>query len=248
MKKITLQKKDGTIFVSLNRPEKRNALDPELIQELLSTFEQINSRSSVQLVVLSGEGSVFCAGADLKWLSDERLFNKTALNQLFSLLKLMSECKVPVLAVVHGYAVGGGIGLLSVCDVVIAEENTKFCFSETRLGLVPSIISPFIIKKTGVSQVKPYMLSALFFSAREAKELGLVNFIGNQSDCDQFLNKWINNFKTLDLYALTQTKKLLKDISDLSIDEAQKQCVELIANVRKRDSVKQRIKKLFQKK
>ena len=248
MKKITLQKKDGTIFVSLNRPEKRNALDPELIQELLSAFEQINSRSSVQLVVLSGEGSVFCAGADLKWLSDEKLFNKTALNQLFSLLKLMSECKVPVLAVVHGHAVGGGIGLLSVCDVVIAEENTKFCFSETRLGLVPSIISPFIIKKTGISQVKPYMLSALFFSAREAKELGLVNFIGNQSDCDQFLNKWINNFKTLDLYALTQTKKLLKNISGLSIDEVQEQCVELIANIRKRDSVKQRIKKLFQKK
>ena len=132
--------------------------------------------------------------------------------------------------------------------LLLQKKIQNFVFQKPRLGLVPSIISPFIIKKTGVSQVKPYMLSALFFSAREAKELGLVNFIGNQSDCDQFLNKWINNFKTLDLYALTQTKKLLKDISGLSIDEVQEQCVELIANIRKRDSVKQRIKKLFQKK
>ena len=247
MKTITFQKKDEIVFISLNRPEKRNALNPELIQELLSTFEKVNSDSSVQLIVLSGEGSVFCAGADLKWLSDEKLFNKTALNQLFSLLKFISDCKVPVLGVVHGHAVGGGIGLLSVCDIVIAEKNTKFCFSETRLGLVPSIISPFIIRKTGVSRVKPYMLSALFFSTSEAQELGLVHFIGSQTECDQYLNGLIDNFKTLDLSALIQTKKLLKDIDAVPIDETQEQCVNLIADIRKRDSVKQRINKLFKK-
>ena len=186
-------------------------------------------------------------GQILKWLSDEKLFNKTALNQLFSLLKLVSDCKVPVLGVAHGHAVGGGIGLLSVCDIVIAEANTRFCFSETRLGLVPSIISPFIIRKTGVSQVKPYMLNALFFSAREAQKLGLVHFMGSQAECDQYLNELIDNFKTLDLYALIQTKKLLKDMDTIPIDENQRHCVDLIADIRKRDSVKQRIKKLFQK-
>ncbi len=247
MKTITFQKTDETVFISLNRPEKRNALNPELIQELLSVFEKVNSDSSVQLVVLSGKGSVFCAGADLKWLSDEKLFNKTVLNQLFSLLKLINDCKVPVLGVVHGHVVGGGIGLLSVCDIVIAEVNTKFCFSETRLGLVPSIISPFIIRKTGISHVKPYMLSALSFSAREAQKLGLVHFIGSQKDCDQYLNKLKDNFKTLDLYALIQTKELLKNVDTIPIDETQKRCVDLIADIRKRDSVKQRIKKLFQK-
>jgi len=247
LKTITFQKKDKTIFISLNRPEKRNALNPELIQDLLSAFEQVNSDSSGQLVVLSGKGSVFCAGADLRWLSDEKLFNKPALHQLFSLLKLISDCKLPVVAVVHGHAVGGGIGLLSVCDMVIAEENTGFCFSETRLGLVPSIISPFIIRKTGGDRVKPYMLSALFFSTSEAQKLGLVHFTGNQVKCDQYLNKLVNNFKSLDPYALIQTKKLLRDIDALPIDKVQEQCVDLIAAIRKRDSVKQRIKKLFQK-
>ena len=247
LKTITFQKKNETIFITLNRPEKRNALNPELIQNLLFAFDKVNSDSSIQTIVLSGKGPVFCAGADLQWLSDEKLFNKTALNQLFSLLKLINDCKVPVLGMAHGHAVGGGIGLLSVCDIVVAEENTKFCFSETRLGLVPSIISPFIIKKTGMSKVKPYMLNALSFSTKEAKELGLVHFIGEQSDCDQYLNKLIDNFKTLDLYALIQTKNLLKDIDTIPIDKTQKQSVKLIADIRKRDSVKQRIKKLFQK-
>ena len=247
MKTITFQKTDETVFISLNRPEKRNALNPELIHDLLSAFNEVNSDQSVRSVVLSGKGPVFCAGADLKWLSNEKLFNKAALNQLFSLLKLISDCNVPVLGMVHGHAVGGGIGLLSVCDIVIAEVNTKFCFSEARLGLVPSIISPFIIRKTGVSQAKPYMLNALFFSTKEAKELGLVHFIGSQSDCDQYLNKLISNFKQLDMYALVQTKKLLKNISDLSIDKTRKQCVNLIANIRQRDSVKQRINILLKK-
>ena len=245
MRAIELQKKDEIIFISLNRPKKRNALNPDLIEDLFSVFKKTRSDSSLRAVVLSGEGPAFCAGADLKWLSNEKLFNKTALKQLFSLLKLMSDYPLPIVGMAHGYAIGGGIGLLSVCDIVIAEQNTQFRFSETQLGLVPSIISPFIIKKMGISHAKMYMLSALAFSAEEAKLGGLVHFIGSSSACDQYLKRLLDNFKKLDLQALRKTKALLNSIVDRPLQDIQSQCVDLIADMRKSSSAKKRISKLF---
>ncbi len=212
---LKIKTKEGIQCIILNRPEKRNALNPKMIGELLSFFKKQQWSSSTRVIMLSGEGKAFCSGADLKWMADESLFTSEELENLFSLFEAITLCPLPVVTLVQGFAVGGGLGLLSVSDVVIAEENTQFLFSETKLGLVPSIISPFVLKKIGLSQAKFLMLSALPFSARQAKEIGLIHFTGSQEKCDDFSEKLLKHFKELDGPAVSKTKKWLNFLGSL---------------------------------
>ncbi len=237
-------------FVTLNRPEKRNALNPPLIKELLCFFEAPGWSSDTKAVVLSGEGKAFCSGADLKWLADSSAFSVKDLKKLFSLLQAVENCPLPVIAMVQGFAVGGGLGLLSVADVVVAEDRAFFRFSETHLGLVPSVISPFVLKKTGLSWARFLMLSARVFSAREAYERGLVHFVGTRSACALFQEKLLTDLKTLDPKALTETKKWLNRLSSLSSnrltpDHLKEEALHLISESRKQPEVTKRIKKLL---
>ena len=243
---IKVKIEHNNLFLKLNRPEKRNALNPDLIGELLSFFKESKWDSSVKTIVLSGEGKAFCSGADLKWMSDESAFNSKEMENLFSLFEAILSCPLPLISLVHGFAVGGGLGLLSVSDVVIAEENTQFQFSETKLGLIPSVISPFIVRKIGLSQAQFLMLSALPFSPQKAQEIGLSHFFGSQEECDIFLQKILNNFKQLDIFAVSKTKKWLNSIYSLPLSQVKKEGVSLISEARKSPSSRKRIKILLE--
>ena len=242
---VEFQTKKEVVFVTLNRPEKRNALNPELIKTLLSFFKEKKWSSSVKAIVLSGNGKAFCSGADLKWLKQEAVFTGKELENLFSLFSTIEACPLPVVTQVHGFAVGGALGLISVSDVVLAEKNSRFYFSETRLGLVPSIISSFVLKKIGLSQAKFLMLSALPFSADKAYEIGLSHFVGDQSECDVFLKKLIGNFKELDTFAVSQTKKWLNSIYSLPTSQVKSDSIKLISDARKTNSARKRINLLL---
>ena len=242
---VNFKTEKEALFIKLNRPEKRNALNPQLIRELLSFFEKDQWDSSVRAIVLSGEGKSFCSGADLKWLADESLFTDKELENLFSLFEAIISCPLPVVTMVHGSTVGGGLGLLSVSDVVIAEEHSWFRFSETKLGLVPSVISPFVLRQMGMSRTKFLMLSALSFSAKQAQDMGLVHFVGEQSECDAFLKTLLENFKKLDSLAVSKTKKWLHSIYSLSLSQVKEGAVSLISEARKSDSARRRIKNLL---
>lgn len=242
---VNFKEEDGIAFIKLNRPDKRNALNPDMIQLLLSFFQKKEWDHSIKAVVISGEGKAFCSGADLKWLGDESLFTKQKLENLFSLLEAIDSAPVPIVALVHGFAVGGGLGLLSVSDIVISEENSQFCFSETKLGLVPSIISPFVLRKIGLSQARFLMLSALTFSSQKAKEIGLAHFMGTIEECDAFLNKLLDGFKKLDSIAVGKTKAWLNSISSLPVSSCKEEGVSIISSARKTDSAKKRIEKLL---
>ena len=242
---VQFKTENGTVFIKLNRPEKRNALNPELIGRMLSFFREEDWDPSVRVIVISGAGKTFCSGADLKWLGDESVFTVKEIENLFSLFKAIESCPLPVVALVHGFAVGGGLGLLSVVDVVIAEENSQFRFSETKLGLIPSVISPFVLRKIGLSQAKFFMLSALPFSAKQAQQIGLAHFIGGQNECDVFLKKLLANFKELDSSAVSKTKKWLNSIYSLPVSQLKKESVSLISEARKSASARERIEKLL---
>lgn len=242
---VNFKIESGVLFIKLNRPKKRNALNPQLIGELLSFFQKEQWDSSIKAVILSGEGKAFCSGADLKWLADESLFTLKELENLFSLLEVIASCPLPVVTIVHGFAVGGGLGLLSVSDVVIAEGNSWFRFSETQLGLVPSVISPFVLRKIGMSQAKFLMLSALSFSAKQAQQIGLVHFIGEKNECDVFLKKLLESFKELDSLAVSKTKKWLNSIDTLPLSQVKKEGVSLISEARKSESARERVNNLL---
>ena len=244
---LKIKTKDDVFFVSLNRPEKRNALNPPLIKALLSFFQKPGWGSSTRAIVLSGEGPAFCSGADLQAIKNPSVFSKKDLGNLFSLLQCIEASPLPVIAMAKGFAVGGGLGLLSVADIVIAEKGTVFRFSETKLGLVPSIISPFVLKKMGVSWSKFFMLSAKVFLAQEGRDKGLVHFVGTKKECAVFLKDMLNSIKGLDPLALLETKNWLNELSHqgkglVFTSDIKQKAVGLIHESRKRPTTKKRIK------
>ena len=171
--------KNGVHFVVLNRPEKHNAMSEEMIVTLADVANRLANDSEVRVVVLKGEGTSFCAGADLAWM--QKQFSATDTERrdqafaLATMLRRWYELPKPLIGQIHGSVFGGGVGLTSVCDVAIAEESTKFAFSETRLGLIPATISPYVIAKIGSEKAIPLFMSGRKFTVDAAINIGLVD-------------------------------------------------------------------------
>ncbi|AZZ38016.1 enoyl-CoA hydratase [Bdellovibrio sp. qaytius] len=204
---------DNTIkIVELNKPELKNAFNPEMISEITEIFQKLSKDKTVRAVVLKGAGTAFCAGADLNWMKSMVDFsfeqNIKDSEKLWDMFEAIALCEAPVIGLVHGAAFGGALGLIAACDYVIADEATKYCFSEVKLGLSPAVISSFILRKCADSQVRPYMLNAEIFDSHTAQRLGLVHVIKNIEDGLTEARK----FSNLGLEAIRETKKLLNNI------------------------------------
>ncbi len=173
--------KDGTAVISLNRPEKRNSLHPKLIEQLKIKFEELKLDTNVKVVILTGEGSSFCAGADLQYLNEIKEYsvidNQSDSQNLGNLFLEIYKFPKPVIAAVNGPAIAGGCGLASVCDFIVAGENSKFGYTEVKIGFIPAIVSIFLIKKIGEGRAKQLLLSGELISGKRAYEMGLVQII-----------------------------------------------------------------------
>jgi methylglutaconyl-CoA hydratase len=225
---------DGVLTVTLNRPEVRNALDDTLIAGLTQTFASIGDE--VIAVVLKGEGKSFCAGGDLAWMQrsidyteEENLADAQALGGLFLAI---DDCPCPVIGQVHGAAFGGGVGLACVCDIVVAAENTRFCFSEVKLGLSPAVISAFAIRKIGLSQARRYFLTAEVFEADEAKRIGLVHDACSIVDIEARVQHMLDSLRANGPKAVRQAKALAKQVAYLDSQAALNVSSKVIAGLR----------------
>ncbi|MBX7231201.1 MAG: enoyl-CoA hydratase/isomerase family protein [Bdellovibrionales bacterium] len=205
--------------VGLNRPERHNAFHPEMIAELTQLFLQLDKRKDLLAVVLHGFGKSFSAGGDLEWMKSMAKFsyeeNLHDARLLFDMFQAISSCSLPLIGFVHGKVLGGGMGLISVCDFVAAEEKTSFGFTEVKLGLAPAVISPFVLKKAR-PQVKDFMLTAQIFDAIIAQQLGLIQFIGNPTQCFEYLSQTLTQLWSLSPEAVRETKRLLQHLSNPS--------------------------------
>lgn len=171
----------GRATLTLNRPELHNAFDDLLIAKLSTVFTQLAADPSVRLVMLTASGKSFSAGADLSWMQRmagysyaENLSDASALAEL---LRSINELPKPTIALVQGAAFGGGVGLAAVCDLVLATPAAQFCLSEVKLGLIPAIISPYVVAAIGAHAARRYAISAERFDAERARQLGLVHEI-----------------------------------------------------------------------
>ncbi len=169
---------DGLGIITLNRPERHNAFDDITVQALTGAYKQMEQSPVVKIILLKSSGKSFSAGADLEWMrrmakysTDENLRDAGSLHEL---MHTIYYCQKPTIAMVQGNVYGGGIGLVACSNIVIASNNAQFCFSEVKLGLIPAVISPFVINAIGQRQARSYFLSAQTFDAQRAKELGLV--------------------------------------------------------------------------
>ncbi len=229
---------NGIAELQLNRPEKRNAFDAEMIQLLNTHLSKLATDDSIRVLVLSAEGRCFSSGADLNWMKRMARFshkeNIEDAQNLSQLMRLLYEFPHPTIALVQGAAYGGALGLISCCDIALALNDTSFCFSETRLGIMPAVIAPYVIEAIGLRKTKHLFLTALPFDAAEARSIGLITeSFNNQEEMEFRKNKLINSILTNSPQALQKTKYLLQDIAEKPLDEETRQItIEAIAKIR----------------
>lgn len=227
----------GVASVVLNRPELRNALNPQLISEISEAFKSLEKDKNVRLITLSGAGKAFCAGADLNYMKQIADFgfdqNKQDAMQLAMCFYDIYNCRIPTMAIVKGAAIGGANGLLAACDFVYCTADTKFAFSEVKLGITPATISPYIIKRIGEFGARDLMISGRLFNGREAERAGLVNKALKPEELDEFVDQQISILLSSGPQAVIACKKLVSDISNhLSYEESIPFTAERIAEIR----------------
>jgi len=202
--------------VTLNRPDVRNAFNEEMISELTAFAESVPADGSVRAVVFRGAGTVFSAGADVQWMAkmlnysrEENLADAQRAAQMFLAI---DRIPAPVIARIHGAALGGGSGLAAVCDVVVAADDAVFGFTEVVLGILPAMISPYVVRKIGPSYARELCLSGTRFSAERAKSIGLVHVVTGAGDLDNAVDEQLSLFRKAAPTAVANTKRLLAEV------------------------------------
>jgi len=219
---IEVQIEGPVVRINLNRPERHNALILELIEELSQALDEVSEMNEILFVVLSGNGRSFCAGADLNWFySSEQLSleqNTERYQHLADLLLKIYRLPQITIAAVRGNVFGGGIGLMAACDFVLAEANTRFMFSEVKLGLLPATILPFVAKRLSVQNLRKWILTGNLFVVNEAHRMGLVDEIYNSGHLENELSTFIASFEAASPSAIKRAKQLINDVVSGNID------------------------------
>jgi methylglutaconyl-CoA hydratase len=237
--------------ITLARPSKRNAFNEIMIKELRTSLKQLSSDEKIRLLVLTGQGQVFCAGADLDWmrkkgnLTYEENF-KDAMELGLLLYDLYSFPK-PTLAKVNGHAIGGGVGLVAACDIAIATEEANFSLSEVKIGLVPACISPYLLKKMGERPLRELFLTGERIPAQKALQLGLLNYVVKKEELNSKIEQIIKMLLTSGPHALSMAKELLTKLAYLDLKQATKFTAQMIAQLREGKEAKEGIQAFFEK-
>lgn len=221
---LTLEKKNGVAFVTLSRPEVRNAFDDALISNLNRTFLELDKDETVRAMVLAGAGKAFCAGADLNWMKrmarfgyEENLADASALAGMLRTLDRMSK---PTIARVHGPAYAGGVGLVAACDIAVGSPEAEFCLTEVKLGLSPATISPYVVRAMGARLARRYFLTAEVISAHEAHRLHLLSAVTAREDLDKTVDAILGQLAAGGREAQARIKDLVRSVSARPIDDA----------------------------
>lgn len=207
----------GVVRLTLNRPDARNAMSQDMILELRSAVRQLADDAAVRVIVLSGAGEVFCAGGDLKMMQTQVTNSREGrirdATELARLLAELNECPKPLVGRINGSAFGGGLGLISICDIAIGVYSAKFALTEVRLGLIPATISPYVVAKLGVPNSRRVMLNALELDGADAARLGLLSAAVEPVDLDAAVEREIRQFLLCAPGAVTAAKRLIHFVS-----------------------------------
>jgi methylglutaconyl-CoA hydratase len=224
MSALLIDTQDGVRTITLNRAERHNAFDDSLIAELAQAFRDAAQAEGIRAVVLDSTGKSFSAGADLEWMKrmaayshDENVADAMVLSDM---LEAIDSCPRPVIGVVQGPAYGGGVGLAACCDLVVAAEGASFCLSEVKLGIIPAVISPYVVRAMGERQARRYAVTAETFSAMEAKAAGLVHEVVAAEALAEIRDKWLSRLKGNGPQAMAAAKGLIRRAADQDLDRS----------------------------
>ncbi len=233
---VKIEIQDTVAQVTLNRPEVRNAFNPQMVIELATLFQGLSQNPNVRVIILGGAGPTFSAGMDLKWLTTTDQISKVqrvqAAENLLQMYQAIDECPYPVIARVHGAAFGGGAGLIAACDMAVASPDAQFAFREVRLGLIPAIIAPYLLRRLGVSQTTRLCLTGEIFSADVAKQVGLVQEVVPAEELDSHIHLLIEHILQGAPEAIKETKKFLRILLALPDQDKWPLCTRVNAEMR----------------
>ena len=246
---LKIFKENDVLYVGLNRPESKNAFNEFLIEELTNAFS--NLPEDIICVVLYGEGDSFCAGADLDWMKrmGESSFeeNRNSAYLMWRMYETIENCPYVLISKVHGYVLGGGMGLISCSDIVISDINAKFGWTEVRLGLVPAVVSTFSIRKINDSFARRYFLTGEIFDAKTAQKIGLVHEVLNPDEIENKLKEIIEILRKNGKNGMKLTKQLLLKLRQRTEKDIIEFCIDTIAKARSEKEALERINKFLNK-
>ncbi|HEV2580076.1 MAG TPA: enoyl-CoA hydratase-related protein, partial [Ktedonobacteraceae bacterium] len=222
--------------VTMRRAEARNSINTQLVQDLLAAFAELRSETRLHAVVLTGDGPAFSAGADLHMMQAAAAFTeeqnlRDALT-MAGLFSAINNFPCPVIARVNGAAMGGGLGMVAVCDIVVAVETAQLSFSEVRLGIAPAVISPYVLRKIGESQARMLFVTGEVFSAAYAREIGLVHIVTTADELDAAVEKKVNELLRAAPLAMRACKALALNVGRMDAADASRYTAETIARLR----------------
>ncbi len=222
------------VWITLARPERRNAFDADVIAALVAALGKVDL--SARAVVLAGEGDAFCAGADLNWMKsmvdyglDQNIADSRALAEMF---RALDGLPMPLVARVQGAAIGGGAGLVAVADIAIASTEAVFGFSEVRLGIIPAVISPYVVRKIGAGHATALFVTGMRFDASRAREVGLVEAVESPDELDAKLELYIDAIVAGGPHAVNAAKRIVREVAGRPIAEVRDATIERIAALR----------------
>ena len=233
---IEIQRYKDVITILLNRPEVHNAFSEKLMKELTTCFKELSKDDNTKIIILTGRGKSFCAGADLNWMKSMAKYSKEEnikdSKLVFDLYETIYNCPKPVIGRINGHAFGGGVGFFAVCDIVFAVPNCKFAFSEVKLGIIPSVISTFVVRRIGLSNMKRLFITGERFDTNYAKEIGLVDYVVTEDEIDEKIQKYIELIRLSGPKAIEEVKKLVNSYEKMDIEKYKEHTVEKIAELR----------------
>ncbi len=226
----------GVCTLALNRPERHNALNVPMMNQLTGQLRQLADDKRVRIIILTGNGESFCSGADLQWMKESVNYtpeqNQQDALQLATLLRTLHQLDKPTIARINGPAYGGALGLIAACDIALAAHTCQFAFSEVRLGLIPAMIAPYIIEAIGIRHARRLFLTAERFNAYQAKELGLIHTVADVEQLDEGIEQQRQALLQAGPNAIAQCKSMLREFTQLEKDQ---QLASLIAEIRSSD-------------
>jgi methylglutaconyl-CoA hydratase len=233
---IEVSKKNGTFIVSLNRPEVHNAMNELLMTELTNCFKELSSDNTVKTIVLTGKGKSFCAGADLNWMKSMVNYSKEEnikdSRLLLDLYETIYSCPKPVIGRINGHAFGGGLGLIAVCDITISLPGLKFAFSETNLGIIPSVISTYVSPRVNPASMRRLFITGERFDSIVARDIGLIDFVVKPEEFDSKVEYYIEQLRSSGPIAMNEVKNLIKNLQEMHIEKYKEFTVEKISELR----------------
>jgi methylglutaconyl-CoA hydratase len=214
---VTLTVRNYIAELSLNRPEKHKALKAQMIREIRQAVSEISSRESVRVVVLAARGKTFCAGGDLKWMKQQAAKSREGKiaesTELALMLRDLDELAKPLIGKIQGAAYGGGLGMISVCDIAVAADNAKFALTETKLGLIPATIGPYVVRRLGETNARQVFMNAKRFGVADAFRYGLISSFVNVERLDEVVRTEADAFLQCAPGAVADAKSLCLNLA-----------------------------------